>query len=128
MDRIFIGYFYWHFTVAPFEILRIMRNYLNAYWHRFLITQHLRTLFSPWHRRNPSELGNKKKTFTDKIIDLIIDLYIRLIAAGARTAIIVIGLLWQAVLLIIFMFLFVFWIVWPIAGAYLISKGLAMII
>jgi hypothetical protein len=91
-----------------------------------LITQHLRTLFSPWHRQNPSDFGNKNKIFADKIIDFIIDSYIRLITAGARTVIIVIGLLWQIVLLSIFMLLFVFWIVWPIVCVYLISKGLAM--
>ena len=127
MATIFIEYFYWHFAIAPFGILRIMENYMNAYWHRFLITQHLKTLFAPWHRQNPSDLGGRKKTLSDKIMDQIIDLYIRLIAAGVRLLIIIIGLLWQVILLALFTLLFVVWVSWPIACIYLISKGLAMI-
>ncbi|OGN08673.1 MAG: hypothetical protein A3J46_01690 [Candidatus Yanofskybacteria bacterium RIFCSPHIGHO2_02_FULL_41_11] len=127
MARIFVEYFYWHFAVAPFEILRIMENYMNAYWHRFLVIQHLKTLFAPWHRQNPSDLGTKKKTSADKIIDRVIDLYIRLVAAGIRLLIIIVGLLWQIILLALFILLFTIWVSWPIVGVYLISIGLVII-
>src|SRR3989344_7064780 len=109
MVTIFLEYFYWHYTVAPFEILQIMRDYLKANWHRFLIVQHFKTLFAPWHRQNPSDFGSKNKTFGDKILDKIADLYIRLIAALIRLLIISAGLIWQFILLIFFLLLFVAW-------------------
>src|SRR3989344_6107115 len=82
MVTIFIEYFYWHFGVAPFEIFKIMKNYQIAVWHKFLIARHFQTLFSPWHRQNASDFWSRKKTFVDKISNVVIDTYIRLIAAG----------------------------------------------
>ena len=127
MVTIFFEYFYWHYTIAPFEILHIMQNYLKANLHRFLIAQHLRTLFAPWHRQNPSDFGSKNKTFGDKILDKIADLYIRLIAAFIRLMIIFAGLIWQLVLFILFLLFFVVWLAWPAIAVYLIGKGLSLI-
>lgn len=127
MGTIFLEYFYWHFTIAPFEILRIMRNYLIANWHRFLIVQHFKTLFAPWHRQNPSDFGKKEKTFSDKIFDTITDFYIRLIAASIRMAIIITGLIVNSLTLIIFMLLFVAWLAWPAVSIYLIVKGVTIL-
>ena len=127
MATIFLDYIYWHWAVAPGEILKIMNNYLIANWHKFLITQHFRTLFSPWHRQNPSEIGSRQKTFTDKILDVVVDLYIRLIAAGIRTIIILAGLVFELLTLIFFLILFVAWLVWPAIAIYLIMKGLSQV-
>jgi hypothetical protein len=128
MITIFLEYFYWHFTIAPFEILKIMKNYLKATRHQFLMAQHLRTLFSPWHRQNPSDFGTKERTFTDRIFDPIADLYIRLFAAIIRLSIILMGLVWQLVLLIAFLLLFVAWLAWPVIIFYLISRGLNIVL
>ena len=127
MITIFLDYIYWHWAVAPREILKIMNNYLIANWHRFLITQHFKTLFSPWHRQNPSDIGPKQNAFTDKILNAITDLYIRLIAAGIRTVIILAGLVIELLTLIFFLVLFVAWLVWPVIAIYLIMKGLAQV-
>ena len=127
MVTIFLEYFYWHYTIAPFEILRIMQNYLKANIHRFLIVQHLRTLFAPWHRQNPSDFGTRAKTFGDKIMDKIADFYIRLIAAFIRLMIISAGLIWQLILFIFFMLLFVVWLAWPAIAVYSVIKGISMI-
>lgn len=128
MITIFLEYFYWHYTIAPFEILKIMGNYLKAVRHQFLMAQHLRTLFAPWHRQNPSDFGTRERTFTDKIFDPIVDLYIRLMAACIRLSIIFTGLMWQLVLLVSFLLLFVFWLAWPVITIYSISTGLNMIL
>lgn len=125
MVTIFLEYFYWHFTIAPFEILKIMRNYLIANWHRFLIVQHFKTLFAPWHRQNPSDFGKRSKTFSDNFIDAIVDFYIRLIAAGIRLIIITTGLIVNFLILIFFMFVFVVWLSWPITSIYLIGMGIS---
>ena len=127
MVTIFLEYFYWHYTVAPFEILQIMRDYLKANWHRFLIVQHFKTLFAPWHRQNPSDFGSKNKTFGDKILDKIADLYIRIIAALIRLLIISAGLIWQFILLIFFLLLFVAWLAWPAIAIFSIIKGVTVV-
>lgn len=127
MVTIFLEYFYWHFAIAPFEILKMMKNYMKAARHQFLITQHLRTLFAPWHRQNPSDFGKKNRTLGDKILDSLVDFYIRLIAAGVRLTIIIMGLLWQLALFILFILLFVFWLSWPVIAVYMIINGLHII-
>lgn len=128
MVTIFLEYFYWHFAVAPFEILRVMRNYLKAARHQFLMAQHLRTLFAPWHRQNPSDFGKRERTFSDKILDSIVDVYIRLLAAGIRSSIILLGLIWQFILLIFFLSLFIVWLAWPVIAIYSISNGLNVVL
>ena len=127
MVTIFLEYFYWHYTIAPREIMKIMKNYLIANWHRFLITQHFKTLFSPWHRQNPSDFGPKNRTFTDKILDAITDLYIRLIAAGIRMLIIIFGLMVEFLILILFFVLFVIWLAWPVIAVYTVVAGWNMV-
>lgn len=128
MVTIFLEYFYWHYSIAPREILKIMQNYLKANWHRFLITKHLQTLFAPWHRQNPSDFGKRELTFADRILNSITDFYIRLIAAGIRLSIIISGLAWQVVILIVFLTLFVVWLIWPIIVGYSIARGLRLVI
>jgi len=127
MTTLFLEYFYWHYTIAPFEILRIMGNYLKASRHQFLLVQHLKTLFAPWHRQNPSSFGPKNRTFGDKILDVLVDIYIRLIAAVIRLTIIVMGLLWQLLLFIGFMVLFVGWLGWPAIAIYMIGMGIKIL-
>ena len=127
MITIFMEYFYWHYVVAPFEILKIMNNYLIARWHQFLIVQHLKTLFAPWHRQNPSDFGTKESKFTDKILDVIASAYIRLIAACIRLVIIFAGLVVELFTLIAFLLLFVVWLAWPVISIYLITKGLNLL-
>lgn len=128
MAKIFLDYFYWHYTIAPFEILRIMNNYLIARWHQFLIVQHFRTLFAPWHRQNPSDFGKRDRTFTDKILDGVADLYIRLIAAGIRSTIILGGLIVELLTVVSFLVLFVVWLGWPVISIYFIVKGILSVI
>lgn len=105
-----------------------MQNYLRANWHRFLIVQHFRTLFAPWHRQNPSDLGKREKTFGDKIMDSLADLYIRLIAAGIRLIIITAGFVIEFLILVFFLLLFVIWLAWPVISIYMIISGLNLVI
>lgn len=127
MANIFLDYFYWHYTVAPFGILKIMRNYQIATGHKFLINKHLETLFDPWHRRNPSDLSSREQNFFYKIFDKLIDLYIRLIAAGIRMAIIAAGITGQLILLVVFLILLIIWLGWPVIALYSIKRGLTLL-
>lgn len=123
MANIFFDYILWHFTIAPFEILRIMKNYLKASVHQFLIIQHFKTLFSPWHRQNPSDFGAKQKTLFDKFFDALADLYIRLIAAVIRLIIIAMGLIWGGILFIGFGILLLIWMIWPVLAVFSVIYG-----
>src|SRR3989344_443736 len=118
MITVFAEYLYWHFTVASFEILKIAGNYLKSVGHQFLIVQHFKTLFSPWHRQNPSDFGKGQKSFSGRMTDSVAYIYVRLIAAGIRLSIIFMGLLWQATLLVGFGLLFIIWLSWPAVAIY----------
>lgn len=101
---------------------------MTARWHQFLIVQHFNTLFSSWHRQNPSDFGPKEKNFSDKILDAAADIYIRLIAACIRVIIIFVGFITIFLTMISFLLLFVIWLGWPAIAIYLISKGLAYVL
>ncbi|PJE50415.1 MAG: hypothetical protein COV29_04580 [Candidatus Yanofskybacteria bacterium CG10_big_fil_rev_8_21_14_0_10_36_16] len=123
---IFIDYIIWHYTVAPSAIWEIMGNYIKGAWHRFLITRHLQTLFAPWHKRQPSDLA-KKGDATAKVLDLMADFYIRILAAGARLLIVFFGFLFQAIIFIGFILFFVLWVLWPIVAIYFVIRGLILV-
>jgi len=101
---------------------------MRASWHRFLIAKHFQTLFAPWHRQNPSDFGKRDRTYGDKILDVIVDLYIRLIAAGIRLIIIFSGMVWQLVLLLFFMLALIVWIAWPAVSVFSIIYGIELLL
>jgi hypothetical protein len=124
MALIFIDYIAWYFLVAPRDIASIAGNYIRSSWVAFMIPGHLKTLFSPWHRRDPSQLLDvNERTMVDKVLYVIADFYIRLIAAALRSVIIVTGLLWQILLSCFFFTLIVAWLIWPVIAIILFIKG-----
>jgi len=123
---IVMDYIIWHFSVALFEIGKIMRNFLVSTWHRFLIVRHLRTLFSPWHRLQPSQVG-RTKGIGDRIANIIMDIYIRILASIVRIIIVLFGLLAEIIIFVAFVFLFVFWVMWPYLFVRYIIDGLLLI-
>lgn len=123
---VIVDYISWHFTIAPGGIWGLLNNYMKATWHRFLIVQHLKTLFAPWHRQQPSDLDGPGGLGA-KIMNSIADFYIRILAAGVRSIIIISGLIVEAIIFIAFVLLFIVWILWPIILVYLISRGLVLV-
>ena len=120
---IFFNYLYWHYSIAPQEILGLLRNYSVGVWNQFLISRHLKTLFSPWHRAQPSDLP-EKNTIGIRMMNGIIDFYIRILAAFVRLAIIITGLVYEALLSVGFIILYVLWLVWPILAIVLVLMGI----
>ena len=120
---IFFDYLYWHYFVAPKGILGLLRNYTIGAWHQFLVGRHFRTLFSPWHRVQPSDIG-EKKTIGDKIMNGIIDFYIRILAAIVRSTIIISGLVYEVVLIIAFTALYIIWLLWPVIVLIMVARGI----
>jgi hypothetical protein len=123
---IFTDYIYWHYVIAPLGILGALKNYLIGIWHKFLIATHFKTLLAPWHRTKPSEIETTKN-LSDKIVDAIIDFYIRIIAALARLSIILLGLFAEFVTIIVFIILLIIWLLWPLIFIKLIGQGLALV-
>jgi hypothetical protein len=123
---ILADYIYWHYGIAPLGILELLKNYLIGIWHKFLIATHFKTLLAPWHRTKPSEIETAKK-LGDKILDFIIDFYIRIIAVLVRLSIILLGLFTEFMAIIVFIFLFIFWLLWPVIFVILVGQGLALI-
>lgn len=122
-----IKYLSWHFFVAPKNILQIAANYAKAVWHQFLIPQHSRSLFAPWHRRKPSDFAHSPG-LGGRAIDAIIDFYIRIIAAGIRLSIIALGLMVEVATLCLFVLLFFVWVLWPLILFTSLIYGLRLIL
>lgn len=120
-----LEYFYWHYAIAPGAILELSRNYLIGTWHRFLISTHFRTLLSPWHRTRPSDLS-KTQNIGDKIMNMVIDFYIRILAAIVRLTIILVGLIAEIVIIAVFTALLVVWLLWPVIFIWSVSYGLKL--
>ena len=118
-----VNYIKWHYSYGLRGILSVQRNYVQGSWHKFLIRQHLRTLFSPWHRVTVSQLG-KPVGIADRIFNVVIELYFRLVAGLIRMTIIIIGLFWSAFNYILFLFIYIFWLFWPVIFLIFLFEGI----
>jgi hypothetical protein len=122
-----LDYFWWHYVVATVNILRIFRNYFVAAGNKFLIWQHARTLFSPWHRMQAKYMF-PAQGFSDRIGNFFFEIFIRFVAAFLRLVIIIFGLLTQAAVIIIFAIILFVWIAWPFLVVIYVGKGLGLIL
>ncbi|MFH1769528.1 MAG: hypothetical protein ABH833_02580 [Parcubacteria group bacterium] len=109
---VLVKYLIWHYSIAPRNIVAIMLNYVVGTWHNFLIVRHLRTLFAPWHRTKPEEIL-KPKTLGDKMGNFVVDIFIRLIAAVLRLGIVLTGLIYEILIIAVFIVFLVVWLAWP---------------
>ena len=123
---VLLEYLYWHFAIAPRNIWEIAANYAWALWHRFLIPQHMSHLFSPWHRRLPSDL-DKPAGIGDRVINFITDFYIRIFAGGVRFSIVLAGLVSEIVSVFFFSLAFLVWVIWPVVLVVAVGKGLILL-
>ena len=91
------SYLYWHYFVAPGEIVKIARNYFAGVWHMFLIGRHARTLFAPWHRM---QFSTEHAGLMDRIGSGVADTYVA-------------GLIAEVFMAVVFVAIGVAWMVWP---------------
>lgn len=120
---VLLQYFFWHYLTAPKSILRLIENYAIGTWHQFLISRHFATLFSPWHQLLPSQLENENLSLGLKIMNPVIDGYVRLLAACIRLSIIIAGLAVIVVRSAAFLVLLVVWLAWPVIAVAFIAEG-----
>lgn len=124
---VFVYYLTWHYIIAPREILVLLKNFSIATWHKFLILQHLRTLFSPWHRFVSKELFGAQN-FSDKVGNIIFDIFTRFIAAFIRLSVILMGLAVQIIVATFFTVLFIAWIFWPLVVVAFLGRGVTLVL
>lgn len=122
-----LTYLYWHYLIAPVEILKLLQNYSIATWHKFLIWGHLRTLFYPWHRIRLSDVV-KPATLVDKFGNFLGEIYIRLFVAMIRLTVVAIGLIIEGLVFTFFAVLFIAWLIWPALIFISITKGVSLLI
>ena len=123
---LFATYLYWHYAIAPIEILKLMKNYIIATARKFLIWGHLKTLFYPWHRLRVSDVVHPKN-IADRVTNLVVEAYIRLIAAFIRLVVIFMGLIAEMLVISFFFCLFIAWLAWPAILFISITKGIQLL-
>lgn len=121
-NSIFLSFFHWFFAVAPADILRLARNFLQWNWHFFSIGYFVPRLFAPWHRDlTPYGRGFDLKRFLHIFGWNLIS---RVIGAVLRIAIMIFGLATELLLVIVIVIVFLVWFFLPAAGLFLIGLGI----
>ncbi|OGZ58307.1 MAG: hypothetical protein A3B96_01760 [Candidatus Spechtbacteria bacterium RIFCSPHIGHO2_02_FULL_43_15b] len=123
---LFFNYLYWHYVIAPVEIVKLLKNYSIATSRKFLIFGHLKTLFYPWHRLRVSDVA-KPKNITDRVANVAVEAYIRLVAAIIRMTVVLFGVTVQITILFLFIVIFLAWLMWPALVFISLAKGITII-
>jgi len=120
-----LNFFSWHYYRGIKKFLEIWRNFLEFFWNFFSIKLLAKTLFAHWRRDvNVSGRGFDIEEF---FRNLILNIFSRLIGAIIRSAMIIIGLLFELLTLVLGLFLFFVWLLLPIVTIYLFVTGFALI-
>ncbi len=103
---------HWYFLEVPGGILRAFGNFLKFYFHYFSISLLLRTLFSYWRRYRWSygrgfDLKRYLSTFISNTVS-------RFLGALIRSVTILVGLIFELLVLITGIIILLFWICLPI--------------
>ncbi len=110
--NIVLAWFYWHFVEAPEFLLQVWKNYLMFALDYFSIPLLLATLLAPWrHYRwnypKGFDVGGYASTF-------ISNTFSRCMGVLCRLILIVLGIIAEALTLVIGLALIVFWIFLPL--------------
>ncbi len=115
-----ISYFFWHYTTAWGDLLRLYRNFSWFLWHFFSIRILLGTLFSPWHRLHE---GKSKET-AGFLGSFIINFILRFIGFFARTATILLGLVTMCLFSVASLAFFALWPFLPLLALWCVVQGI----
>lgn len=117
-----IQYLYWHYLIAPKNLLGIWRNFLLFDWYFFSIGLLLKTFFRPWKRVIVVKRGRgfDPKEFLERFLA---NLFSRFLGMILRSLVIIIGLLAELATLVSGLILFISWLVLPLFLIALLSFG-----
>jgi hypothetical protein len=119
------GYFLWHYTLAFRDIWHL---WMNAFWainRIFSIPLLLKTLFATWKRIVETE--GKKFDLEDWAERKVVNLMSRFVGAIVRIPVILIGLVSFLATFLIGIFLYLFWVIAPVAIALLFLSGVYLL-
>ncbi len=119
-----ISYFFWHYTTAWSDLLRLYTNAVWFFWHFFSIRILSGTLLAPWHRLREAS----SKDTAGFLGSLIINLILRLIGFIARTVTILSGFFTLTLFSLFSLVFFALWLVLPVVLSGLIFSGLVGVI
>lgn len=109
--NIIVLWILWQFYEMPKFLLQIWKNYLMFVSNYFSVGQLLKTLFSPWRRyswKYPRGLDLKEFFNT-----LISNTFSRVLGAGCRVLLIVLGIFSQIFVVLAGLIIFICWILIP---------------
>lgn len=118
-----IHYLYWHYLVAPRNLLGIWRNFLTFDWHFFSIGLLLKTFFRPWKRIVVLKRvrGFDPKEFLERQIG---NLFSRFLGMIVRSFVIALGCLAEIATCISGLVILLAWLVLPLILIILCFFGL----
>lgn len=107
------GFLPWHFLVVPKEVLKGVGNFLLFNFHFFSTGLLLKTLFTPWKRQR---IDKEKPgfSFQEYFTVLTFNLISRGIGAFIRAWFILVSLVFEAIILIFGLFIFILAILTPV--------------
>lgn len=110
-DNIFILWFLWQFYEMPKFLLLVWKNFLMFASNYFSVPLLLKTLFAPWKKYN---WVYPKNFDIQQILETFIsNIFSRIIGAVMRTVLILMGIIFQILVLTVGLIIFVFWILVP---------------
>lgn len=118
-------YFTWHYGKALKEIGELTKNFLWFGFHFFSIGLLWRTLYKPFYRIHEPLKG--WTTLEMLLENIVADVMSRVIGFVIRTLAIIIGVLFEGILLLIFIPLFIAWLLVPLLTIIFLVTGLFFI-
>jgi len=123
--NVVLSYVYWHFMEVPVGILKGWEAFLAFGLHYFSVRLLTKTLFSPFRRY----LSVKKVPGFDAwelFQSLIFNGFSRCIGFVIRLCIVVVGLIFELVILFAGALMFFIWFILPILAVIMVMKGLTI--
>lgn len=109
--NIIITWVAWQFSEVPNFLLNVWRNYLTFASEFFSVPELLKTFFAPWRRYNWAYPKNfDVKEFLNSFIS---NSFSRVLGALMRTILIIMGVLFELLVLIIGATIFLIWMISP---------------
>lgn len=111
LGALFGYYFFWHYTLAFADIVRIWRNFLWFFYNFFSIGLLSKTFFSPLERLQEKYAGDFD--IAEFISTIAVNVIMRIVGAILRFFIILVGLVTLLATLAFGIIFFLLWLILP---------------